>query len=126
MFGKSFLQLCAALLLAAILAGCVLKSKAREQARAAFLAGQQQALQQLQVRGGPFVTVVGPVKNTVLPWTGDLTLAKALLAAEYYAPKDPTAIVVRRGAEQIQVDPKRLLQGEDFPLQPRDVIELMD
>jgi len=104
--------------------GCVSKAKAREQARAAFLAGQRQAIQQMQVRGGPFVTVVGPVKNTLLPWTGDLTLAKALLAAEYYGPKEPSGIVVRRGAEQIPIDPKRFLAGEDFPLQPRDVIEL--
>jgi hypothetical protein len=118
------LQTLATLLLSVALAGCVSKAKAREQARAAFLAGQQQAAQQLQVRG-PFVTVVGPVKNTLLPWTADLTLAKGLIAAEYFGPGDPTEIVIRRSTEEIRVDAKRLLEGEDTPLLPRDVIDII-
>ncbi len=104
-------------------AGCVSKSKAEAQARAAFLAGQQQGAQQMQFRG-PSVTVVGEVKNKILPWTIDLTLARAVVAAEYYGAKDPNQITIIRDGHLLPVDPRQLLQGEDIPLQPRDIIEL--
>ena len=72
-------SLCGALLLAATFSGCVSKSKADAKARAAFLAGQQQAVmrvQQAQTQGqGPSVTVNGEVRNHVVPWTEGLTLA---------------------------------------------------
>jgi hypothetical protein len=103
--------------------GCVSKSKADAQARAAFLAGQQHATQQLELRG-PAVTVVGEVKNAIVPWTEDLTLAKALVAADYYGSKDPAEIIVVRSGEEFVVDPKNLFGGADIPLLPRDVIEL--
>ncbi len=105
------------------LAGCVSKSKAESQARAAFLAGQQQTAQQLQP-AGPTVTVIGEVKNKLLPWALDLTLAKALVAAEYYGTHDPTQIIVIREGHIIPVDPRRLLEGEDFLLLPRDIVEV--
>jgi len=113
----------ALLITAGALSGCVSKSKAEAQARAAFLAGQQQAAQQMQARG-PNVTVIGEVKNTLVPWTADLTLVKAILAADYYGAGDPKQIIIVRGGEQIQVDPNQLLKGEDILLQPRDVIEI--
>ncbi len=111
------------LFLLPLLGGCVSKSKAEAQARAAFLAGQQQAAQVLQARG-PNVTFVGEVKNKLVPWTADLSLSRALLAADYYGAKDPSEIVIRRGEEEIRVDPHRLLNGEDLLLQPSDIIEL--
>src|SRR6185369_2706895 len=95
---------------------CVSKSKADARARAAFLAGQQQAMQQMVMRG-PTVSFIGDVRNAVVPWTAGLTLAQALLAAEYYGP-DPESIVIRSENEHIQVDLNRLLTGEDIPLQP--------
>jgi hypothetical protein len=119
----------AALALATVLAGsalscgCISKAKADAQARAAFQAGQQQALQQMQVRG-PTVTFVGEVKHTLVPWSAGLTLAQAVLAAEFFGPTDPKVIVILRGQEAIQVDPRLLLGGEDILLQPRDVIEI--
>ena len=103
--------------------GCVSKSKAEAKARAAFWAGQQQAAQQLAARG-PFVTFVGEVRNPQIPWTADLTLAKALVAAEYFGARDPSEILLVRGGEEMRIDPSKLLEGEDIPLQPRDVIEL--
>jgi hypothetical protein len=110
----------------AILAGCVSKATAKAQARAAFLAGQQQAMERMQQTQspGPAVTFLGEVRNRTVPWSGDLTLAKAILAAEYIGTTDPKAIVVLRDNHEIQVDPGQLLSGNDMLLQPRDVIEL--
>ena len=113
-------------LLATAFASCVSKSTARLQAQAAYLAGQQQAMQrmqQAQVRG-PIVTVLGQVRETIVPWTADLTLAKAIVVAGYYGAGDPAEIVITREGQQIPIDPKSLLNGQDVPLQPRDVIEL--
>lgn len=113
----------AVLLMPLLMSGCVSKGKAEAQARAAFLAGQQQAAQQMEAMG-PTVTVMGPVKNKLIPWTAGLTLAQAVVAAQYYGAKDPTEITIIRDGEQIRVDPHRLLGGEDLPLQPRDVVAL--
>src|SRR4051812_22533085 len=49
------------------LAGCTTKSKAKAQANAAFNTGQRQALERvLQQRNS--VTVMGPVRNPLVPW----------------------------------------------------------
>jgi hypothetical protein len=114
------------LCLALPLTGCISKSKADEQARAAFLAGRQQAIQEMRQSQaqGPTVTLVGAVRAPLIPWTMDLTLAKAIVAAGYYSNTDPTRIVIVREGREIPVDPKKLLAGEDIPLQPRDVIEI--
>ena len=107
--------------------GCVSKKTAEARARAAFLAGQQQqsamVARQTQLRG-PTVTVLGEVRNALVPWTIDLTLAKAVIAADYYGRVDPTAIVIQRDGKEISYEPKMLLSGQDVPLQPNDVIEL--
>jgi hypothetical protein len=113
-------------LLAASLTGCITKAKADAQARAAFVAGEQQAMRNMeQVKArGPSVTVVGPVRNPRVPWTDELTLAKALHAAEYFGDKDPTEILIVRSGKAIRYDPKKLLEGEDMPLEPQDLIQL--
>src|SRR5215471_4462620 len=96
------LALLASILTVVPFTSCVSKAAANAQARAAFLAGQQQAMQQAQMRQaqtqihGPTVTFVGPLKNSLLPWTADLTLAKAFVAADYYGPTDPQQIVIVR------------------------------
>ena len=106
-----------------VVSGCTTKSNANAQARAAFLMGQQQALAQQQQ--GPVVTVVGQVKNRTVPWTEDLTLTKALIAAEYQGFSDPRAITIIRNGQQYQVNVKQLLKGrEDPPLEPGDTIEV--
>jgi hypothetical protein len=108
------------------LAGCTSRSRARDQARAAFAAGQQQGLQQAQQLQHPGlnVTVAGPVKYTVVPWTVELTVARAIIAAEYLGTGDPHQIIIFRNGQQITVDPERLLNGEDQPLQAGDVLQL--
>src|ERR1035437_11017856 len=85
MFQSRPISLCV-LLLAVLLGGCVSKSKADARARAAFIAGQQQAVARMQqIQGqGPSVTINGEVRNRVVPWTEGLTLAKAVVAADYY------------------------------------------
>jgi hypothetical protein len=112
--------------LAASLNGCVTKSQADAQVRMAYLAGRQSALiemQQQQARG-PTVTVLGLVQNPLVKWTEGLTLGQAIVNAVYTAPTDPKNIVIRRSGQQIQFDPKRLLRGEDFPLESGDIIQL--
>ncbi len=110
-------------LLAAIaLVGCAGKSNDTK-TRAAFLAGQQQALQRMQ-QGMANVTVLGPVSKPIVTWVNDLTLAKAILEAGYFGQTDPKEILIHRTGQPIQVDPKKLLGGEDIPLQPGDVVEI--
>jgi hypothetical protein len=64
------------------------------------------------------------VKKPVVPWTQELTVARAILASEYYAQAMPASIVLKRYGQEIKIDPKRLLNGEDFALQPGDVLEI--
>ncbi len=105
--------------------GCISKSKADAQAREAYQAGQRDAqtrmAQQPQV---PSVTILGDVKNHAIPWTQDLTVAKAILAAGYSARTDPTDIVIVRDGKGTKVDPQKLLAGEDVPLQAGDVVAI--
>jgi hypothetical protein len=110
------------LLLVLAASGCTTKSKAKTQARTAFLLGQQAFAQQQQ---GPVVTIVGLVRNRTIPWTEELTLAKALVAAEYQGFSDPRVIIIIRNGQQFQVNVKQLLKGrEDPPLEPGDTIEI--
>lgn len=118
------LMVCSLCLAAALVgAGCTTNAKAKSQARAAFRAGQQQAAAS-EVREHS-VWVLGNVKTPLIPWTDDLTLRKALLAAEYQGKGDPGQITIRRkGQSPINIDPKSLLQGEDVPLQAGDQVEI--
>lgn len=116
-----------ALLLVVATAGCVTKAKARAQAQAAFQNGLREGLLRAQESAavqGPSVYIQGPVQTPVLPWTPDLTLAKALVRAGYTGAKDPQRIVVTRNGEQAEISTERLLEGEDFKLEPGDRIEL--
>ncbi len=112
------------------LAGCVTKSQANARARLAFLEGQNQALMRMQQNApvpqssGPGVTFIGPVQNPAVPWRIGLTLAQAVVSAQYNGATDPSAIVIHRNGEDIPVNPKGLLNGEDFALQLGDVIEI--
>jgi hypothetical protein len=105
--------------------GCVTKAAAAAQARQAFLAGQQQAMQTMKMEQarGPSVTFVGPVKNPIVAWTEGLTLAKAIIAAGYEGP-EPSDIVIMRKGTPVRVDPNQLLKGEDVPLETGDVVNI--
>jgi hypothetical protein len=107
------------------LGGCVSKSKANAQARAAFLAGQQQAVARMQQAQGPSVTINGEVRNRVVPWAQGLTLAQAVVAAEYIGAKDPGQIIIVHLGVATRVDPRQLLSGVDIPLQPGDIVQFV-
>lgn len=112
-----------ALIVAVALAGCVTKKQADAQARAAFLAGQQRGM--ALVRSENTVWVVGNVKLPLVPWTPDLTLAKAIVASGYLNPGDPSRIsVFRNGQPPVTVSAKQILGGFDMPLQAGDRVEI--
>ena len=121
---RSRLVICALCL--GVLAGCVSKAKARRDAQAAFMAGQQEAMRRAQLQGaqGPSITVNGPVKNPILPWRDDLTLAKAIVEAEYTAPGDPAEILLVRAGRAFRLELQQIFSGHDVPLQPGDIIQL--
>jgi hypothetical protein len=118
--------LCLAMLLVFVTSGCVSKSKANAQARAAYIAGQQQAMARMQqAQGGPSVTVNGEVRNHVVPWTQGMTLAHALITAEYLGTTDPGQIIIVHQGIATRFDPGKLLDGANILLQPGDIVQLM-
>jgi hypothetical protein len=118
---KTFLIGCGLLVLLG--AGCVSKSKANAQARAAYLAGKQQGMA-MKVNG-PSVWFVGNVHQPIVPWTEGLTLARALVTANYLGQNDPSQITIYRpGQPPTKVDPKDLLRGADLPLEAGDRIDI--
>ncbi len=122
-------HVCGVLLVAIALAGCASKDKADARARAAFVAGQQQAtlrMQQVQtLPQAPSVTINGEVRNHILPWTQGMTLASALVAADYYGASDPSLIYLVRHGKATAVDAKQLLAGADLPLEAGDVVQVI-
>jgi len=113
--------------LAATVTGCVSKAKAQAQARAAYIAGQQEAMTRMQQAqgGGATVRINGKVQIPILPWTIGLTLMKALVTAEYGG-VEPAQILILRNGLASRVDVKKLLAGEDVPLQPGDVVQIVE
>lgn len=99
----------AVLLVALALAGCVTK-------------------QTIQVAPPPtdqkaVVWVRGDVKNRAVPWDEDLTLSRAIVAAEYTGLWDPHAISILRSGQTYKVNTRDLLKQRDDPfLQPGDVV----
>ena len=119
--------------------GCAGKKKQQLQVRRAYAAGeqaaraqiqqgqtQQQASPQMQQTTDPQVRILGPVRNPVLTWSDGLTLAHALVEAEYLKRTTPVAITIYRNNQPISIDPQRVLQGEDYPLFPGDIVYIQD
>ncbi|MBE0544021.1 MAG: hypothetical protein IH623_21975 [Verrucomicrobia bacterium] len=104
--------------------GCASRAKSEAKARAAFAAGQQQGMTQVLETRRTSIRVIGSVRYPEIPWLDELTLAEALVAAEYTSRRDPRQIVIIRRGERLPVDPQALLRGEDFLLAPGDTIEL--
>ena len=104
--------------------GCVTKSKADAQARAAYIAGQQAAYQSVG-QTMTDVVVLGNVEKHEVPWASGLTLTQALATANYMGSHDPQEIILKRNSAETPVDPKELLAGKDVPLQPGDIISVV-
>jgi len=113
------------LLLAVTFGGCVTRSKARADAQAAYLAGQNDALRQQQAQAQPAgVTVIGPVQKPDVPWVEGLKLSQAIATANYLGQHDPKEIIITRQGESAILAPKMLLYGHDVPLEPGDTITI--
>ena len=113
-----------ALALALGLCGCTTKSHANAEARAAYAAGQQQARMHMQETQTPSVTVHGAVRNPLIPWTEGLTVAKAIVDAGYSGAQAPSQIVIVRKGVGYRIEPQQLLNGNDPPLQPGDILDI--
>ena len=104
-------------------AGCAGKSKQRE--ADAFRRGQQQALDAVRTAQEPAVWFRGPVRHQRVTWHENLTLAQALVAAEYTGALDPSRINIIRQGQIYRVNPIRLLRGQEDPvLEPGDIIDI--
>lgn len=113
------------LALLCLASGCVSKATADARAKAAFMAGRQQALSSpTPAPQGPVVQVNGNVQNHQIPWFQGLGLIQTLLQAHYLGQGDPTQVSIEREGETIPVDVRQVMQGQDVPLQQDDIIEL--
>ena len=71
------------------------------------------------------VRVEGQVRNPVVPWQEGITLARALLAADYSGLFDPRRISILRDHQSYPVNVRKFLRGEDDPeLLAGDIIRL--
>ncbi|MGH7953210.1 MAG: hypothetical protein ACREFE_15020 [Limisphaerales bacterium] len=116
--------LAAILFLALAGSGCVTKSQADAQARAAFLAGQRMALAKMSGAQNPGVTIIGPVRNPNVPWVDGLTLAQAIATATYTGFHNPREIILTRQGKKTSINPDDLLNGRDTPLEPGDTVTI--
>ena len=108
-----------------LISGCTTRSQARAQARDAYLAGQNAALQQSQAQASmPSVTVLGAVQNSHVPWVAGLTLAQAVATANYLDSHDPKQIIITRDGESATLKAAVLFNGAVVPLEAGDVVEL--
>jgi len=131
-------RVCAAVCAIALTAfGCAgHKQKTDEQIRRAYAAGAASArmqMQQTQVQqpvippsGDPQVRILGSVRNPVLLWSDGLSLARALVLAEYQPNNPPTSITIYRNNQPLQIDPQAILNGADYPLFPGDIVYIQD
>jgi hypothetical protein len=116
--------LIALLLLSLAATGCVTESKARADARAAYVAGQRDAYAAIAATQRTGIKVIGPVQYFDVPWVEGMTLAQAIATATYTAPGNPKEILLLRRGESATIDPRDLLNGRDVPLEPGDTITL--
>jgi hypothetical protein len=70
------------------------------------------------------VQIRGNVKNTVIPWTEGMTVAKAIVAADYQGTHDPRSVLIVRNGQGTEIQASELLQGHDEPVQAGDLIEI--
>jgi hypothetical protein len=122
------------LLLALAMPGCASKAKQQAQIRRAYAAGEQAARaqmekaaqQQQQLVVDSKVRILGKVRKPVLEWGPGLTLARALVEADYESARTPTAITIYRNNQQLNIDPQQLLEGADYPLFAGDIVYIQD
>jgi hypothetical protein len=80
---------------------------------------------QIQAAQGGAIYFTGDVRMNSVPWHEGLTLAEALVEAQYTGQSDPFSITLTRNGAGYRVDVRRLLRGEDnVPLEPGDRINV--
>jgi len=112
------------------------KKKNDEQLRRAYVAGAAAARMQMQENqtpqpvlppaGDPQVRILGSVRNPVIIWSDGLSLARALVLAEYQRNSTPASITIYRNNQPLQIDPQAVLNGADYPLFPGDIVYIQD
>lgn len=112
------------------------QDKTQEQIRRAYAAGAasarmqmaQSQIQQPQIPPptDPQVRILGAVRNPVLVWSEGLTLARALVLADYERNNPPSLITIYRNNQPLQIDPQAVLNGADYPLFPGDIVYIQD
>jgi hypothetical protein len=111
-------------------AGCVSKKEAQLEARRAFVAGQQQAMQDAQrarQHEGPVVFMQGAVRHPAVPWEDGMKLSQAIVEAEYTGFMNPLLIrVLRDGKVAGEFKGIDLLHHEDMELQNGDTVLVLE
>lgn len=105
--------------------GCTTRSKAQAQAQAAYREGQEQAFARMSEARRINIRFIGPVRHAEVIWSDGLTLAQAVAAADYWEARDPRVVTIVRQRERINIPPRELLSGKDWPLEPGDTIEML-
>ncbi len=114
------------ILLVLLLAGCVSNKEATFREHQAYIAGEQQGAKLSQPQQPLQITVHGPVRNSIVPWEDDLTLAKAIVTADYTGFMNPILIrVIRNGQKIEEMKGIDLLHGHDVPLAPGDIVDIV-
>jgi hypothetical protein len=107
-------------------AGCVSKKKEQLEARRAFVAGQEQAMQaamRARQEQGPVVFVQGQVRNPAVPWEEGMKLSEAIVAAEYTGFMNPRLVrVLRNGQAAGEFKGIDLLRHQDMELENGDTV----
>jgi hypothetical protein len=108
-------------------AGCVSQKKAQLEARQAYVAGQEQAMQAVlraqQQQHGPVVYVQGQVRHAMVDWQEGLKLSQAIVTAEYTGFTNPQIIrVLRHGQVAGEFRGVDLLHHEDMELEEGDTV----
>jgi hypothetical protein len=111
-------------LLAALSGGCTTRATAEAQTRAAYLAGENAALEREQASQRTGIVVLGQVQTHEVPWVAGLTLAQALVTANYNGFGNPKRIILIRQGQHTVISARDLLNGQDMPLQPGDMIQI--
>jgi hypothetical protein len=114
------MRLCVLALIIAALSAVGCKSKQVKGQTPPPVYADPAAMQRAQM----IVHVRGDVRNRIIPWSDDLTLAGALVEADYVGRMDPLSITVTRGRKVTRFSASRLLSGGDMFLQPGDVIDI--
>jgi len=110
-------------------AGCVSQKKQQLEARRAFVAGQEQAMEaamRARQDQGPVVFVQGQVRNSAVTWEEGMKLSQAIVAADYTAFMNPRLVrVLRNGQIAGEFKGIDLLHHADMELENGDTVLLV-